>query len=169
MEIQQEHNQPNQLAIDDDVRKAILASASENSSYHLGCAFYYLFKNDMVLLSKKQDIWLHKIDTENQQWELTDSTFIKNIFNNHIYQECNKLVTHYESISNETYSPFAQAASTISTLMENLSYYSDDAVAEASDFFSVPDCAGFFANYVEHNNLIKITGQLIDNYIELTP
>ena len=49
--------------------------------------------------------------------------------------------------------------------MQNLSYYTDDAINEATDFFTVPDCAGFFANYVDQNNLITITGQIIDHYL----
>ena len=159
------HQQENSLIIDEDVKKSLLASVSENSSYHLACAFYYLFKNDIVLLSSEKDIRLHKIDTDNQYWELTDSTFIKNIFNDNIYQEFNKLVSYYESVSNETHCPFYQAAANIATFIENLSYYTDDSVKEASDFFTIPDCSGFFANYVDQNNLILITGKIIDNYL----
>lgn len=152
------------LVMNEDVKNSLILSISENTVYHLSCAFYHLFKNDLVFLSKKNDIWLSKFNNINR-WEIINSEYVSELFNNHINEELNKLAIHYESSSENINCPYMQAVNTISGIKDNIKYYSETSIEELQEYFSVPDTAGFLSNYIENDNIIEITGQLFDRYI----
>tara|TARA_B100000941_G_C28412700_1_gene504357 strand:- start:524 stop:1012 length:489 start_codon:yes stop_codon:yes gene_type:complete len=161
MEVKQEV--PN-LIMDEDVKNSLVLSISENTIYHLSCAFYYLFKNDIVFLSKKHDIWLCKFNNANR-WKIINSDTIITLFNDHISEQLSKLAIYYESSSTNANCPYMQAVNTISGIKDNISYYSETSIEELNEYFSIPDTAGFFSNYIQNDNIIEITGQLFDKYL----
>lgn len=166
MEAPEVYNEPEnhyepELNMSEKVKTAILASTQDLNSYNLACVLYYMFENDIVLLSNKHDIWLHKINTPDGIWEITNSAFINNLFCNNLYQEFSTLSTYYETISTHDYCPYIQTSTNIKNILEHLSYYADDTIEEAKTFFDLNDPESFFPNYVSYSNLISIMTHLI--------
>lgn len=166
METPEDYNNPEEthtkeLHMSEKVQTSILASIQDWSSYNLACVLYYMYENDIVLLSKKHDIWLHKINTTDQNWEITDSSFINNIFCNNLYNEFKILGEYYSSISTSDYCPYIQTANNILNSLENISYCADDSIEHAKDFFELNDPENFFNSYVSYENLITIITNII--------
>lgn len=152
--------------INSELKSAMLASISDLTYYNLACVLYYLFSKDIALLSKTQDIWLHKINTENNKWEITDCSFIVNLIEQNMYNEFNKLYTHYSSLSQELNCPYGQSSSKIAEIMSNLASYSLDIIHEAKEFFYIEDRKAFIQYYLGHDNLVEVTDILLNNYID---
>ena len=152
--------------ISSDLKLAMHATISDLTYYNLACVLYYMFSKDIALLSKTQDIWLHKINTDTNKWEITDCSFIVNLIEQNMYNEFNKLYTHYNSLSQEPNCPYGQSSTKIAEIMSNLASYSLDIIHEAKEFFYMEDKKAFIQYYLDHDNLIEVTNILLSNYID---
>tara|TARA_B100001094_G_C17758000_1_gene588998 strand:+ start:11 stop:529 length:519 start_codon:yes stop_codon:yes gene_type:complete len=150
---------------DVNIKSSMLASINDLTYYNLACVLYYMFQKDIALLSKEKDIWLHKINTENNRWEIVDCSFIVNLIETNMYNEFNKLYTEYQNLSTEVNDPYDQSANKIAELMNNLAQYSLDIIHECKDFFFVEDQKAFFQYYLKSDNLLEITTILITKYL----
>ena len=83
------------LDMTDDVKMSILEAIRSNE-YGYACVFY-IFMNDLALLSEENDLWIHKVNTENDKWVLVDKSFVINLYRDSLVTEFGKLVDYYQA------------------------------------------------------------------------
>ena len=79
------------LDMTEDVKLAILEAIRSNEYYGYACVFYYMYMNDLALLSEDNDLWVHKIDTEDNKWVIVDKSFVVNLYKDSIIREFGKI------------------------------------------------------------------------------
>ncbi len=142
------------LNMSDDVKMAILEAIRSTDYYGYACVFYYIFMNDLALISEENDLWAHKVDTEGDKWVLVDKDFVINLYKDSLIKEFGKLVDYYQAQVTHDSCPYSQTIENLTQAVNTMKYYGNTVVDEASQFFQVEDFKCFISTYMTHENLI---------------
>lgn len=148
------------LDMTDDVKMSILEAIRSNEYYGYACVFYYIFMNDLALLSEENDLWIHKVNTEDDKWVLVDKDFVINLYRDSLVTEFGKLVDYYQAQVTHESCPYSQTIDTLTQAINTMKHYGNTVVDEASKFFEIEDFQEFVKNYLTHENLIEFTTDL---------
>ena len=148
------------LDMTEDVKLAILEAIRSNAYYGYACVFYYMYMNDLALLSEDNDLWAHKIDTEDNKWVIVDKSFVVNLYKDSIIREFGKLVDYYQAQVTHESCPYSQTIDNLTQSVNTMKHYGSTIVDEASQFFQVEDFKHFITTYLTHENLIDLTSDL---------
>jgi hypothetical protein len=145
------------LDMSNDIKMAILEAIRTNEYYNYACVFYYIFQNDIALLSEEHEIWAHKVNTENNHWVIVDKNYIINLYKDSLNSEFNKLIDYYRcQISHES-CPYSQTIDNLTNALNTMQHYGHTVVDESAQFFKIEDFKYFISNYLTHENLIEFT------------
>ena len=161
---QQKELQPQQSGVKCNLRSSMLTCLNELTYYNLACVLYYLYPENLALISEKKDIWIHNINTDNT-WEVVDCSFVVRLIETTMISEFKKLSQEYKAISTEDNCPYDLYSKKIVELMENLALYTIDIIHEAKPFYKLQNPKTFFEQFMNQTNLSDIMNTILDLYI----
>ena len=102
---QQNELQPAQSDVTSNLRTSMLACLNDLTYYNLACVLYYLYPENLALISEKKDIWIHNVNTDNT-WEIVDCSFVVRLIETTMISEFQKLSQEYKALSTEENCPY---------------------------------------------------------------
>ena len=161
---QQNELPPVQSDVTSNLRSSMLACLNDLTYYNLACVLYYLYPENLALISEKKDIWIHNINTDNT-WEVVDCSFVVGLIETTMINEFQKLSQEYRELSTEDNCPYDLSAKKIDELTTNLSSYTLDIIHEAKPFYKLQEPKTFFEQFMNQTNLSNIICTILDLYI----
>ena len=155
------------LDMRDEVKMAILQAIRTNDYYSYACVFYEIYLNDIALLSEDNDVWVHKVGTNSDNWEIVEKSHIVELYKESLTKEINKLIDYYQSQVKHDSCPYAQTVDTLKKAIVTMGPYGHSVIDESAKFFQVDDLKHFLANYLSHDNLVEFAECIFKNSYDI--
>jgi len=161
---QQNELQPAQSDVTSNLRTSMLACLNNLTYYNLACVLYYLYPENLALISEKKDIWIHNVNSDNT-WEIVDCSFVVRLIETTMISEFQKLSQEYKALSTEENCPYDLSSKKIDELVTNIPSYTIDIIHESKPFYKLQDPKTFFEQFMTQTNLSDIMNTILDLYI----
>ena len=155
------------LDMRDEVKMAILQAIRTNDYYSYACVFYEIYLNDIALLSEDNDVWVHKVGTNSDNWVIVEKSHIVELYKESLTKEINKLIEYYQSQVKHDSCPYAQTVDKLKKAIVIMAPYGHSVIDESAKFFQIEDLKHFLANYLSHDNLVEFAECIFKNSYDI--